>query len=62
MGRRKKVESIKVAVPAPTTREVLFTCHECGDSKSMAGILCIQNKGPLCYKCGGYDEPSKMGR
>ena len=59
MGRRKKTKLVKVTVPAPTTRESTFVCHECGESKPMAGILCIQNKGPLCYKCGGYDEPSK---
>jgi hypothetical protein len=55
MARRKKDKSgDSVRVTLPTQRETLLKCHECGKSKTMAQILAIQNKGPICRECAGY--------
>jgi hypothetical protein len=64
MARKKKLnvreqddvdQAAKKAASAPV-RESMFECHVCKENKPMAAILAIQNNGPLCKKCGGYDK------
>ena len=51
---KSKTESISVL--APVIRETMLVCHLCKNKMSMALILAIQNDGPICRKCAGYEN------